>query len=223
MNELQEVILDTLMAAESLSEDYWAPGPLPLLVRALKAAGLRDTDDTPRALGYPLPLCVALEGAAWTVKQTDDLRTLAITVFTEAPPRQTAPMLSAREHVEAAAWSAGQAATFYNPDSRQAQLAQALMDPSARRAAVDVPGWSADLEIAISSYNGARSEFVKPRLAVSALFFALHAWRRLHEGRTDVLQPACWAVRDTARLAGLTTGLPGAVTFCVDLARRLGL
>jgi hypothetical protein len=222
MNSQQEVILDALVTADDFGGDYWRPGPLALVVQALHHAGLSQAADPADALGYPKPLCAAIEGAAWTLKDTDDTRKLAVTLISEVPPRQDISDVEDRELVEIAGWAAGRALAFTDVNCPEAGQALDLVDRVAgRMKLVEVWALSTALEKAIERYNGLRAEFVEPKLALNAVFFALHALRRLNEGG-DVTELACHATRDTARLAGLR-GTEAAAEFCLKLARQLGM
>src|SRR5262249_49129759 len=112
--EHQEAILDTLMVAEQIG-DRWKPGPLPLALQALKNAGLTRRDEPAAALGYPRLLCAAVEGASTTIRTVDDCRTLAISLFSEVPPRKRAPRLSATQTVAAVLWSVGRVRDYGAP------------------------------------------------------------------------------------------------------------
>ena len=88
MNESLETILDQpLMVAEQIGGRDWNAGPLDLAVAALRQAGLTKRHNAARVLGYPPALCQALEGACQVLTHVDDRRTIAVSIFTEIPPR----------------------------------------------------------------------------------------------------------------------------------------
>src|SRR5688572_29701390 len=117
MNEFQEAILDQLMAAEAIGE-VWSPGPLQLAAEALRAGGLTRRKQLCRALGFPLVLCHAIAGASEVLRRVDDVRSLAISIFSEVSPRTALPRHNARQYLEIADWTARQALLHFDrPDS----------------------------------------------------------------------------------------------------------
>jgi hypothetical protein len=225
MNEHQEAILDTLMVAERIG-DRWRPGPLPLALEALKSAGLTRRDDPGPALGYPRLLCAAVEGASTTIRTVDDCRRLAISLFSDVPPRKRAPKLSDRQLVAAALWSIGQVRSYCAPAGiMPGEVLEILQDHLAGSPCGDgtIERLSAGLDRAIALADGARKDFAEGRLALSSFYFALHTLRRVRKGQGDAEGNACLVTRDVARLAGLVRGTAGAVPYCVGLARNLGM
>jgi hypothetical protein len=224
MNSYQETILDRLMVAEKIGA-AWKPGPLRLAVEALRQAGLTKRRTPTGALGYPDLLCRALEGASAALKTVDEVRALAITLFSDVPPGSEPPALGAQEYVETAQWAARQA-TDHHPASRNAAAkAMAVIDAclAGRRRPDSVASVSTELERAIRRVVPRHGEEFSPgRLALSACYFALHAARRAAEGERPDDQ-AELAVRDAARLAALVKGTEGAVRFCMELARQIGM
>jgi hypothetical protein len=225
MNSYQETILDRLMVAEKIGA-AWKPGPLRLAVEALRQAGLTKRRTPTGALGYPDLLCRALEGASATLKTVEEVRALAITLFSDVPPGSEPPALGAQEYVEAARWAAGQVSAL-DPASRAATAkALGLIDAflaGKKRGPDPVGELSADLERAIRRVTARPGEeFSAGRLALSACYFGLHAARRAADGERPDNQ-AELAVRDAARLAALVQGPEGAVRFCMGLARQIGM
>jgi hypothetical protein len=225
MNEFQEAILDTLMVAERIG-DRWKPGPLPLALQALKNAGLTRRDEPGPALGYPRLLCAAVEGASTTIRTVDDCRTLAISLFTDVPPRKRVPKLSAKQLVAAALWSVNQVRDYCAPaGTMPGEVVDILQDHLAGVSCGDatIERLSAGLDRAISLADGARKDYAAARLALSPFYFALHTLRRVQQGDADAEGNACLVTRDVARLAGLVRGTAGAVPYCVGLARSIGM
>jgi hypothetical protein len=224
MNAFQEVILDQLMAADRIG-DYWHGGPLALAVDALRTAGLTTHQDPARALGYPEELCQALQGASKIFESMDERRTLAISVFTEIPPRERGPRRSLRQQVEGALWSVRRARSLVSQrggpaETAEAVIAQYLAGQTVEAAVIERV--SAQLDQAIDRTPELTREFTAERLALAACFFALHAARQAG-AKQPARENAARAARDAARLAALVQGVPGAVTFCLDFGEQLGM
>jgi hypothetical protein len=225
MNEQQEAILDALMVADRIG-DYLKPGPLLLARDALRNAGLtRDDDDESAALGYPPLLCHAVRGASKTVRTVDDCRTLAISLFTEIPPRPRVPQLSGKDCLAACRWSLERVQSLCPPPGH---LAGEVVDLLGQYLAGSVPAsatverLSRGLVTEIERVEDPSPEFDARRLALSSHYFALHALRQESAGDNPT-ENAHNAVRDVARLAGLVKGVPGAIPYCVELARKIGM
>jgi hypothetical protein len=224
MNEIQETILDTLMVADRIG-DRWKPGPLPLALAALQTAGLTRRREPGPALGFPPLLCAAVEGAATTIRNVDDCRTLAISLFSEISPRKKAPRLTGQQLIAAVLWSLRGVPAYYAPERAPTrEVVGGLEDHLAGRPCAEQTIQRLDnaLDHGIESIDSGRVDYVTHRLALSAFYFALHSLRRAQKG-DDAEDNACLVTRDVARLAGLTQGVTGAIPYCVGLARTLGM
>ncbi len=224
MNEFQEAILDELMVADKIG-DYWKPGPLLLAVQALRKAGLTTRDDPGSALGFPPVLCAAVQGAFSTVRHVDDARTLAVSLFTEVAPRSKAPKLRPRQLVAVALWSLRRVPDYCHPaNSLAGEVFELLEDYVAGGVAgeVTIQRVGEGLARAASLVEATGPEFTPRRLALTAHYFAVHTVRRAHGG-DDAGENAALVMRDVGRLAGLVHGVAGAVPYCVDLARQVGM
>ena len=231
MNESQEAILDTLMVADRIG-DRWKPGPLPLALDVLQNAGLTRRHEPGPALGYPPLLCVAIEGAATTIRNVDDCRTLGISLFTEIAPRKRVPRLKDRQFVAAILWSIRRVPSFYTPKTGKAEVANLLAEQLSTLLQEYLAGQHCQqttityldnrLARAIDAANSHGKDFVPERLSLSALYFALHTLRRASNNE-DAEANACLVTRDVGRLAGLVNGPTAAVPYCVELARKIGM
>jgi hypothetical protein len=234
MNASQEAILDRLMVADTIGA-LWTPGPVDLAAQALRGAGLAPGGEAPHALGYPAALCAALGGASGLLGRVDDVRTLAISVFRAVAPREEPPDLPDKRLVAVALWSARRARSLHPGSANLANEAENLIERAlaGRTPAGGVlDGLSTRLERAIRRVRLEEGQtFCAGRLALSALYFALHGLRQMvtpaearkripKELQVDNNSLAC---RDGARLATLVKGLNGAVAFCLDLAAELGM
>lgn len=223
MNAVQETILDRLMAVDQIGA-LWTPGPLRLACEAVRGAGLSDRTTPDEALGYPLIFCRALEGGSAVLEKVDELRTLAITIFTEVPPRPQSPMLSSRRQGEVAFWAARQIRIYHEevpgPIPGGARLLQDyLADQEVPEAVIETVSRQLRLSLRRVRQN-AGEPFSAGSLALSAWYFTLHAMRQAQEGK-DAEENTGRACRDVARLATLTRGLKGAITYCLALAQTL--
>jgi hypothetical protein len=224
MNEYQEAILDTLMVAERIG-NRWEPGPLPLAVQALKNAGLTRRHEPRAALGFPLVLCAAVEGASTTIGSVDDRRLLAISLFSEVRPRKRAPRLDNERLVRANLWSIRRVPSYCDPGNASlAEIIDLHEEYLAGRpcGAATILRLSDQLEGAMAAVEDRRKEYAPQLLALSVFYFALHALRRAQKGQ-GAQDLACLVTRDVARLAGLVGGVAAAVPYCVELARTLGM
>jgi hypothetical protein len=224
MNEIQETILDTLMVADRIG-DRWKPGPLPLALEALQTAGLTRRREPGPALGFPPLLCAAVEGAATTIRTVDDCRTLAISLFSEIPPRKKIPRLTPQQLVSAVLWSVRRVPDYHTPEGdAPGEVAKLLEEYLAGHPCTEQTIQRLDnaLNRAIIAHESGRADYVPHSLSLSAFYFALHTLRRAQK-EDDAEDNACLVTRDVARLAGLTHGAAGAVPYCVGLARTLGM
>jgi hypothetical protein len=226
MNEIQELILDRLMAAEVIGKT-WSPGPLQLAVQALRAGGLTRRRDECEALGLPRAFCAAVRGAAEVFPRVDDVRALSIAVFSAVTPRQKKPLLSRADHVAVAAWAVRQVSLLLDglPRSgeRVAEMLDTYLDTNRPPHAADFVATSARIERALGRIEMPEKELFHPAaLALNTVFFALHALRQVCV-ETCPEDNGGRACRDAARLAALQQGLDGAVRFCLDLAKVLHL
>jgi hypothetical protein len=227
MTELQEAIVDRLMVADKIGV-RWATGPLGLAVEALQLRGMIPArSDATRTLGYPLLLCRALHTASSTLRTADDRGKLAITFFSETPPRPGGLRLSPAQQVATVLWSARRvhpslcregcpfAVRLGNRVNRY--LAEGRLPP-VRSRPPSCPALQAR----------ARSDGVAS-LRRSAEWSALKAFKAA-ESAAGTAQLGAWpgehsarGAAHAARVAALANGVTGAIDFCVGLAREVGL
>ncbi len=224
MDESLETILDQLMVAEKIGGRDVNAGPFDLAVTALRNAGLTRRRDATRALGYPHLLCLALEGACQVLTDVDHRRTIAVSVFSEVPPRPRAPRLSQAELFSVAQWCLSYAEAGSASHRRLTGPVWPLLEDCAhgrRLSAATIDTVSSALYQALPINHG-EQPYVAGQLALSAFYFALHAARRADQDQPA--QPLLgWVARDVGRLEALTEGVGGAVEYCVSLARQLGM
>jgi hypothetical protein len=226
MNEFQEVILDQLMAAEVIGE-MWSPGPLQLAVEALRTGGLTQRKQVCRALGFPLVLCHAIEGASEVLPRVDDVRSLAISIFSEVSPQTALPRYNARQYLEIADWTMRQALLHFDQPHPICldilRLLDSYLDDEKPMRAGDCRILDQQFERAIFQVplNEAQS-FSARRLVLTTCYFAMHALRHASDEKSPE-QNTARACRDTARLVALTGGPETAVPYCLELVKMLEL
>jgi hypothetical protein len=224
MNEFQEAILDRLMVEDRIGE-YWKPGPLLLAVAVLQDAGLTKHDEPVAALGFPPMLCAAVCGAARAARSTDDLRTLAISLFTEVAPTARAAKVPAREQIAAVSWSLARVPSYCRVPGRVAAEVGLLAErylSGERPKEQTIVRLSNALHRDLEGMSSPHPERDPERRALSAHYFALHALRRASVNE-DPAANAEYTARDVAAAAGLARGVAGSLPYCVELARQLGL
>jgi hypothetical protein len=226
MNEFQEVILDQLMTAEVIGET-WSPGPLHLAAEALRIGGLTRRKDICRALGFPLVLCQAIVGASEMLASVDEIRSLAISLFSEISPRTALPRYNARQYLEIADWTMRQALLHFERSHPVCldvlRLFESYLDDDKPLHAADWRNLDQEFERAIFQVPLPESQaFSARRLELTACYFALHALRRAADQESPEENTAR-ACRDTARLISLTDGLKGAIPHCLELVKVLEL
>jgi hypothetical protein len=224
VDETLETILDQLMAAEQIGGSFLGAGPFDLAVAALRNAGLTKRQDARRALGYPVVLCRALEGACQVLTNIDDRRTIAVSVFTEVPPRTRPPNLRTLDLVGAALWCVRQVEAWTQDYQSLTAEVPPLLERCLHGRALPVTKVgqiSDELSRAMTGVQGDQA-FHPKRLTLAVSYFALHAARRADQDQPpgEVVEHVC---RDVGRLAALNEGAAGAVNYCVGLARQLGM
>lgn len=230
MNALQEVILDRLIGAPG---DEFAPnaGPLGLAFRALRDARLVDERATDAALGYPMVLATALQGACSMLKEVEEQRELAVAVFTTVSPSADPVALTPRQQVEGALWCVRHShplicrneCPFLTDAARQIQryfnrgeARGPLLRPSNAR----YQECSASNEIVWDSLD--MSVITLRCLGYYTVEKLLDAARADRAGELPE-HSACYAASYGGRLAGLLSGVPGATAFCIALAQQLAM
>jgi hypothetical protein len=225
MNELQEAILDRLVVAEEFGS-YFYPGPLQLAVATLQEAGLAHDADPGKALGYPPVLCSAVLGASQILRNADDCRAMSIALFTDVPPRpQGAPEISREKLLQLVLWSARHALNPRQSGRNTATEVLQLLETYLSKSRCDearITQLSNALGRECLAVEATRRDFDPERVALQAVFFALHTLRRVWNG-DDPTENGLLVMRDVARLAGLEGGIEGAVKYCRELARQIGM
>jgi hypothetical protein len=226
MNHLQEVILDRLAGSEKIGR-VWKTGPLGLAVQALQERKIITHSDAGHALGFPVMLCEAVQGASSVLNNPGDRCTLGVSFFSEIAPRDKQPRLSRQQHIRLAAWCVEQSHPLVCRSDcpylqQTVQLARQFLEEA------DKISWT--------SYRSVESqcplhEVVKPWPASwensaqgRALLATRNTWLALYSARYTA--PRVWTnkvSRDAARTAAYVQGVNGAVAFCLGLARQLGL
>lgn len=224
MNPLQEMILDRLVGAKTIGT-RWSPGPLRLAARALAEDGLAVNLESHKSLGFPLPFCAAIEGASECLKNVEEVRTLAIALFSEIMPRDELLELSEHNHVEIAAWCARYWYFHFDRPSDLCDEISAVLDDylSGRGSS-----WISSIHRFDRRFdrvffrNTGNRPYSQEKLLHSVFFFALHTARRAAR-RESTEENASRTCRDAGRLAAVSAGLDGAVPFCLELARMMRL
>lgn len=225
MTPLQECILDRLIGADKIGV-LWNSGPLGLAVKALKERKLTGRRDAAQALGYPMMLCHALQGASSVLPSVDDRRRLAMSVFATVPPRDKAPRLTPRRHVEIALWCA----RWVHP------LVCREDCPFFQEIAVRAESYLAGGRVG-RPFTVGESACAAGRMGRSASSdwsttpkgYAVATCYRVLEAAADASH-GTWpgmhsnlAGRDAARVCARAQGTDAAVEFCLELARELGM
>jgi len=230
MNALQEVILDRLIGAPG---DDFAPnlGPLGLAFRALREARLIEEGAPDSALGYPMVLATALQGACSMLPDVEEQRQLAVAVFTTISPSAEPVALTSRQQVEGALWCAREShplickadCPFMTDATRQIQR---YFSRGEARGPLLRPSNARYQEC--SAGNGIVWDNLG-NTAVTLRFLGYNTVEKvLDAARADRAgelpeESACYASSYAGRLAGMLSGVPGATTFCVSLARQLSM
>lgn len=223
MTDLQEAILDRLMAAEQIGA-IWQPGPLRLAHEALRASGLTQRKDAARALGFPHTFCSAVAGACEVLPTVDDIRAFSIALFSAVAPRAALPAQTTEKLVEVAYWCLRQVQLLHPPPKRLGDPVLNLLENclGGDRPMVNIGTLSHHLERAIERLANTRVDYDRTNLALMAFFFGLHAGRRALEEQWPE-ENAALACLHTGRLASLVEGVKGGTRFCLDLAKVVGL
>jgi hypothetical protein len=224
MNDLQEVIIDSLIGAPASAFET-ASGPIDIALKALKEAQLTRRKDPAMVLGYPKLLCAAFSGASAGLASVDDRRQLAVTIFSDLPPRPQAPILSSRRVVEIALWSAQRVhplvcrADCPHLESVSKNIIKELDNPAG--------SWSHVLshtpfrQQCAADYSGFPKWHDQCGHAGEAMRHTAEAC--VASARTWPGVEAGTAVGSAARVPALVQGLAGAIDFCLALAKELGM
>jgi len=231
MNALQEVILDRLIGAPG---DDFAPtfgGPVGLAFRALLDAQLIERGAPDAALGYPMILATALQGACSMLKEVEEQRQLAVAVFTTISPSADPVLLTPRREIEAALWCARRS----HPLICRAECP--LVQDAARQIARYFDRGAARgplLRPSTPRFNEctASNEIVWDALAGEAITLRCLGYytveKVLDAARADRAgaspeRSACYVAGHAGQLAGLLSGVTGSTEFCVGLANEFGM
>jgi hypothetical protein len=226
MTEAQEMILDRLMVAELIGVQGPA-GPLGLAVEALGPLRGAGGSRIPRTLGWPGILRQALQAASAALEGLEQRRQVAVTFFSVVAPRRKAPALGPSRQVELALWCAlrvhplvcrrGCPCAGYVEEAVRGFLAERR--PSAAKWPRGPLRCSAVLPRDWSDVGPHGS----PEESASAALGCALSVASLRDSGWYSVGNAKWAGWHAARVAALVKEVKGAVSFCLALAREMGL
>jgi len=229
MNHLQDLIVDRLIGTAKIGS-YWTNGPLALAVQALQEKQLTSHSDATLALGFPMVLCEALQGANFVLKSMEDRRALAAAFFTEVSPRPQRLKMSGRRYAEIGLWCLRR---IHPLICRERCPTLESLGALVRTYLTDGPlNWQM-LRAATTQH---RCETVSLRSGAASSQWSSargHAdCALMYSTQLLVVAPgfkafACYygprVPREAVRVPALLQGKDGALDFCLALAKELGL
>lgn len=231
MNHLQDLILDRLIGTPKIGR-FWKNGPLALAVQALQEKQLTAHSDATLALGFPMAMCEALQGASHVLKKMEERRELAVAFFAEVPPQPARPRLTQRRHVGIARWAAYRVHPLVCrktcPTLKQTDGFLARFE---RGGALD---WAVLNAHHISdSCRASWTTYIECRQQPQPWYLTAesYGWYALQYTRQTALtlprplgaEYGPRVQRFAARVEALVNGKDGALDFCLALAKELGL